>query len=171
MAILDKSKRLKKELTLPYVYALALGTTLSSGFFLLPGIGANEAGPAVVLSYLIAALPLIPAMLSISELGTAMPRAGGAYYFVDRSIGPLFGTVVGLGTWLALILKTAFALIGMGAYVSLFYPDVNIMPLAITLAVFFWSHKPFRSQTVRHISDYYGNSSRCDTGVVYSQRV
>jgi len=53
---------LKKELTLLNVYAIATGTTLSAGFFLLPGIAFNEAGPAVVLSYMIAAIPLIPAM-------------------------------------------------------------------------------------------------------------
>ncbi|MDE0792065.1 MAG: amino acid permease [SAR324 cluster bacterium] len=128
---------LKKELTLLNVYAIATGTTLSAGFFLLPGIAFNEAGPAVVLSYLIAAIPLIPAMFSMVELSTAMPRAGGAYYFLDRSMGPFVGTIGGLGTWLALVLKTAFALIGMGAYLRIFWPDVPVVTLAVILAVFF----------------------------------
>ena len=128
---------LKKELTLLNVYCITTGTTLSAGFFLLPGIAFNEAGPAVILSYLIAAIPLIPAMFSIVELATAMPRAGGAYYFLDRSMGPFVGTIGGLGTWLALVLKTAFALIGMGAYLGIFWPEVPIETLAIILAVFF----------------------------------
>ena len=128
---------LKKELTLLNVYAIATGTTLSAGFFLLPGIAFNEAGPAVVLSYLIAAIPLIPAMFSMAELATAMPRAGGAYYFLDRSMGPFIGTIGGMGTWLALVLKTAFALIGMGAYLRIFWPNVPVVTLAVILAVFF----------------------------------
>ena len=128
---------LKKELTLLNVYAIATGTTLSAGFFLLPGIAFNEAGPAVVLSYMIAAIPLIPAMFSMVELSTAMPRAGGAYYFLDRSMGPFVGTIGGLGTWLALVFKTAFALIGMGAYLSIFWPEVPIVMLAVILAVLF----------------------------------
>jgi len=128
---------LKKELKLLNVYAIATGTTLSAGFFLLPGIAFNEAGPAVILSYLIASIPLIPAMFSMAELATAMPRAGGAYYFLDRSMGPFVGTIGGLGTWLALILKTAFALIGMGAYLSIFWQDIPIIYFAITLAIFF----------------------------------
>ena len=128
---------LKKELTLLNVYCIATGTTLSAGFFLLPGIAFNEAGPAVILSYLIAAIPLIPAMFSIVELATAMPRAGGAYYFLARSMGPFVGTIGGLGTWLALVLKTAFALIGMGAYLGIFWPKVPIVTLAIILAVVF----------------------------------
>lgn len=137
MAILPRSRRLKKDLSLLDVYAIATGTTLSAGFFLLPGLAAEEAGPAMVLSYLIAAVPMIPAMFCAVELGTAMPRAGGAYYFLDRSLGPLAGTIGGLGTWLALVLKTTFALIGMGAYLRLFVPDLPAVPVAALLAIGF----------------------------------
>ncbi len=132
---LKKTKRLKKELGLIDVYAIATGTTLSAGFFLLPGLAAVEAGPAIIISYLLAAVPLIPAMFSIVELATAMPRAGGVYYFLDRSLGPFFGTIGGIGTWLALVLKVTFALIGMGAYIEIFFPSVPIVPTAIVIAV------------------------------------
>lgn len=135
MRELAKKKRLRKELKLFDVFALATGTTLSAGFFLLPGLAAQEAGPALVLAYLLAAVPLIPAMVSIVELATAMPRAGGLYYFLDRSLGPLVGTIGGLGTWLVLMLKVAFALVGMGAYLRLFFADLPIIPVAIGLAV------------------------------------
>jgi len=135
MATADKSKRLKKELRLVDVYAIATGATLSAGFFLLPGIAAAEAGPALVLAYLLAALPLVPAMFSVIELATAMPRAGGVYYFLDRSLGPFLGTIGGIGTWLALILKVAFALVGMGAYISLFVPGLSVTPVAVVIAV------------------------------------
>ena len=128
---------LRKELSLFNVYTIATGTTLSAGFFLLPGIAFREAGPAVVLSYLIAAVPLVPAMFSIAELATAMPRAGGAYYFLDRSLGPLVGTIGGLGTWLSLNFKIAFALIGMGAYLGIFWPELPAVPVALGLAVLF----------------------------------
>lgn len=137
MTVLDKSKRLKKQLGPISVYAIATGTTLSSGLFLLPGLAADMAGPAVIASYMIAAIPLIPAAISVVELATATPRAGGAYYFLDRSMGPMMGTIGGIGTWLALILKTAFALVGMGAYLSLFVHDVPITTIAILLAVAF----------------------------------
>ena len=133
--MIEKRKdRLKKELTLFHVYAIAAGTTLSAGFFLLPGLAAVEAGAALPLAYLIAVIPLIPAMLSIIELGTAMPRAGGVYYFLDRTMGPMVGTIGGFGTWAALVLKVSFALIGMGAYINLFFPTVEIVPVAILIA-------------------------------------
>ena len=131
----------KKDLGLFGVFALATGATLSSGFFLLPSFATQIAGPAVVLAYLIAGLLLIPPMLSKIELGTAMPRSGGAYYFLDRSLGPMVGTIGGLGIWLALLLKTAFALVGMGAYIQLFLPadtsDSTYTFIALGLVVFF----------------------------------
>ncbi len=130
-----KQKPLKKDLNLFHVYAIATGTTLSAGFFLLPGLAAVEAGPAVPLVYLIAVIPLVPAMFSIIELATAMPRAGGVYYFLDRTMGPMVGTVGGFGTWSALVLKVAFALIGMGAYIKLFFPTVQIVPVAVGIAL------------------------------------
>lgn len=137
MALLDKAKRMKKELGFYSVFALSTGATLSAGFFLLPGIAASQAGAAINIAYLIAAIPLVPATFSIIELATAMPRAGGAYYFLDRSLGPLMGTIGGIGTWFALILKTAFALVGMGAYLSLFFPELPIVAIAVVFALFF----------------------------------
>lgn len=135
MSGLTRKKRLRKELGLFEVYAIATGTTLSAGLFLLPGLAAADAGKALPLAYLLAAVPLIPAMFSIIELATAMPRAGGVYYFLDRSLGPVLGAVGGIGTWLALMLKVSFALIGMGAYLRLFVPGLEIRPVAIGIAV------------------------------------
>ena len=130
------SPSLKKDLGLFDVYAISTGAMFSSGFFLLPGLATAQAGPATVLAYFIAGVFILPAMFSAAELSTAMPKAGGAYYFLDRSLGPLAGTVGGIGTWLALVLKSAFALVGMGAYL-VFFLDVPIKPLAVALTVAF----------------------------------
>lgn len=127
--------RLKREIGLLGVYAIATGTTLSAGFFLLPGLAAEQAGAAIVLAYIVAATPLVPAMFSIIELATAMPRAGGVYYFLDRSLGPWMGTLGGIGTWLALVLKVSFALVGMGAYIALYVPELPMIPVAVAIAV------------------------------------
>ena len=131
-----EDQKLSKELGLFDVFAISTGAMFSSGFFLLPGLAAAEAGPSVVLAYLIAGILMLPAMLSMAELSTAMPRAGGAYYFLDRALGPVVGTVGGVGTWIALILKSAFALIGMGAYLGLFF-DVPVKQLAVALTLMF----------------------------------
>jgi len=137
MVVLSPSKQLKKQLSLFGVYTLATGATLSSGFFLLPGLAAKEAGPAVVLAYLVAVIPLLPGILSKIELATAMPRAGGVYFFMDRSLGPLMGTIGGMGTWFALSLKASFALIGIGAYLQLLAPGASVYAVAAAVAIAF----------------------------------
>ena len=128
---------LKKELGLLDVYVLATGATLSSGLFLLPGLAAASGGGTIPLAYLVAGLCLIPGLLSMMELATAMPRAGGIYYFLDRSMGPLVGTVGGFGTWATLVLKSAFALVGLGAYLRLYFPDAPAVPIAVSFALGF----------------------------------
>ncbi len=135
MALNKKTIKLKKELKLFDVFAIAIGATISGGFFLLPGLAAEKMGSGIFLAYLLAAIPLIPAMLSKIELATALPRSGGVYFFLDRSLGPLFGTIGGIGIWLTLSLKVSFALIGMGAYLSIFFPQFPLVYLAVTFAI------------------------------------
>jgi basic amino acid/polyamine antiporter, APA family len=135
MGILNKP-RLNKELGLFDIIAISTGSMISAGFFLLPGIAAQQAGPSVFLAYLFAAILILPAMFSIAELATATPKAGGGYFFIDRSLGPLYGTIGGIGNYLAVILKTAFALVGIGAYAALFF-DIPVKLTAIIFAVLF----------------------------------
>ena len=92
---------------------------IGAELFVLPGIAAAKVGPAVILSYLLAGLIVLPAALSKAELGTAIPASGGTYIYLDRSMGPFVGTIGGLGTWFSLLFKSAFALIGIGVYLSL----------------------------------------------------
>lgn len=134
---MEQKIKLKKSLGLFDVYAICTGAMFSSGFFLLPGLAAAQTGPSVALAYLIAGILMLPAMFSMAELATAMPRAGGDYFFLDRAMGPLVGTVGGVGTYLALALKSAFALIGMGAYLALFIDLGDIRPVAVGLTLIF----------------------------------
>lgn len=128
--------RLKKELSLFDVYVVATGAMVSSGFFLLPAVAVREGGGGIVVAYALSAVLLVPALLSMAELATAMPRAGGTYYFLDRTLGPLVGTIGGVGTWLTLVLKASFALIGLGAYLGLLI-DVPVIPTALVLTLVF----------------------------------
>jgi amino acid transporter/mannitol/fructose-specific phosphotransferase system IIA component (Ntr-type) len=150
--MLEDSKKLKKQLGAFDVFAIATGAMFSSGLFLLPGLAASETGPSVFLAYLVSGLLIIPTMLSKAELGTAFPRAGGTYYIIDRTLGPLMGSIGGFGSWLSLVFKSAFALIGMGAYISLFF-DVPITPVAIILAMAFGALNIFGAKETSRIQN------------------
>ncbi|MCH7559150.1 MAG: amino acid permease [Planctomycetes bacterium] len=92
---------------------------ISSGLFVLPAIAFTKAGPAVILSYLFASILIIPSVLSKAELSTAMPKAGGTYFFVERSLGPIWGLFSGLAGWFSLALKSAFAVIGIAVLIKI----------------------------------------------------
>ena len=111
-----KSKTtLVRTLSLPSAIAISIGGMLS-GIFVLPGVAYGITGPSVSLAFLVAGICIIPAVLSKAELATAMPKSGGTYVYIDRAFGPLFGVVSGIGLWLSLLLKSAFSLVGLSAY-------------------------------------------------------
>jgi len=112
-------KKLERSLSLTSVIAISIGGMLGSGIFVLPGLAAAKTGSSVWLAYLLAAVCILPAALSKSELATAMPSSGGTYVYIERAFGPIFGTIAGIGLWLSLLLKSAFALVGFGAYLSI----------------------------------------------------
>ncbi len=124
---------LERGLGLLSIIAISMGAMIGSGIFILPGLAMAEAGPAVILAFIIAGLLVFPAAISIAELGTAMPEAGGDYVFIERGLGPGAGTIAGLGTWLMLMFKGALALVGGMFYLSavMTLPSVEAVALVI----------------------------------------
>jgi len=113
---------LERSLGLYSTMMISMGAMIGSGIFVLPALGYKKAGPAVIVAYVLAALVVLPAALSKAEMATAMPEAGGTYLYIDRGLGPLFGTIAGIGSWFSLTFKSSFALVGLGAYLLLFAP-------------------------------------------------
>jgi len=107
---------IKRSLTLVGVITVTIAASIGSGLFVLPSFAAAVMGPGIWLAFLLAGLVYLPGTLSKSELASAMPENGGAYVYLERSFGPLIGTISGLGLWASFLLKSAFALIGFSAY-------------------------------------------------------
>jgi APA family basic amino acid/polyamine antiporter len=126
---------LRKELGPLAVFCIAAGAMISSGLFVLPGVAFAKTGPSVFLAYLLAGALAVPALFSKAELSTAMPRAGGSYFFIERSLGGAFGTIGGMAAWFSLMLKTAFALLGMGAFAILLFPEISVGEIKLVAIV------------------------------------
>jgi APA family basic amino acid/polyamine antiporter len=109
-------QELARDLGFLEAYTIGLGTMIGAGIFVLPSIAAEQAGPASMLAFLGGGLVSLLAALSLSELATGMPKAGGSYYYVNRALGPLFGSIVGWGMWAGLTFASAFYMIGFGQY-------------------------------------------------------
>ena len=112
------SDTLERKLGLASVVIISLSAMLGSGLFVLPALVMLDMGggtaplAGIWLAYLLAAIAILPAAVSKGELSTAMPSSGGSYVYIERTYGPLLGTVSGIGLWGASMLKSAFALIG-----------------------------------------------------------
>lgn len=113
------SEDLERNLGLYSAVTLSTGAMIGGGIFVLPAVGFKKAGPAVIVAYLLAGLVVLPNALSKAEMATAIPEDGGTYLYIDRAAGPLFGTIAGIGMWFSLVFKSAFALVGLGAYLLL----------------------------------------------------
>lgn len=140
MSYRASGRKLKKHLGLFSLIAIGSGAMISSGLFILPGLAFAKAGPAAILAYLIAGVSLLPAVLSKAELVTAIPKSGGIYHYITKSMGRGVGTFGGFAAWFSLSLKTAFALVGIGVFVILFNPgfsDWDIKLVAVACCLFF----------------------------------
>ena len=112
----DVKSQIKRSLSLIGVIIVTVAASIGAGLFVLPSFAVAIMGPGIWLAFLIAGIVFLPGALSKSELSSAMPVNGGAYVYVERSFGPLAGTISGLGLWASFLLKSAFALIGFSAY-------------------------------------------------------
>jgi amino acid transporter len=114
----ETSTQLERTLGLKEALMIGVGTMVGAGIFVLPGAAAALAGPASSVAFVVAGGVAMLTALSASELATAMPASGGPYHFINKGLGPLFGSIAGLGNWLGLAFATAFYAVGFGNYVA-----------------------------------------------------
>ena len=129
--------RLPQTLGLADVFCISVGAMISAGIFLLPGQVYAHVGPASIVSYAFGGLLATAGIMAVLELATAMPRAGGIYYFATRSLGPLAGTMSGVLNWAALALKGAFAIYGTAQIAHGFFPALPVPATGLALTAAF----------------------------------
>ncbi|SHG58247.1 amino acid permease [Halobaculum gomorrense] len=110
-------EELAKDLGPLAALTIGVGTMIGAGIFVLPGVAISEAGSFAVISFVLGGAIAILTAFSASELGTAMPVSGGAYYYVNQALGPMFGSVAGWANWMGLAFASAFYMVGFGEYV------------------------------------------------------
>ncbi len=133
--ITDVSKQLERTIGLVGVIIISLSAMLGSGLFVLPSLAADTMGASAAgiwLAYILAATVVLPGAISKAELASAMPVSGGDYIYIERTFGPMFGTISGLGLWASFLLKAAFALIGLSAYM---YVITNFLQIELNAFV------------------------------------
>ena len=113
---IQPTHQLNRTMGLVAATAIGVGTMVGAGIFVFPGIAGGYAGPAAMVSFAIGGIIALLVALCTAELATALPESGGGYYFISRSFGPLWGTLIGIAQWVGLVFACSFYLAGFGEY-------------------------------------------------------
>src|SRR5512133_1004110 len=120
--------KLKRTLGAGALVALGIGAIIGAGLFSLTGIAAAEnAGPAVVLSFLLAAVGCAFAGMCYSEFSTMIPIAGSAYTYAYSTMGELLAWIIGWDLVLEYAVGAATVSISWSAYVVSLLHDLGIV--------------------------------------------
>ncbi|KRL04948.1 APC family permease [Liquorilactobacillus oeni] len=112
----DKDSHLRQVLTVKDFLALGVGTIVSTSIFTLPGVvAASHAGPAVALSFLVAAIVAGLVAFAYAEMSSAMPFAGSAYSWINVIFGEFFGWIAGWALLAEYFIAVAFVASGLSA--------------------------------------------------------
>ncbi|MBS7643212.1 amino acid permease [Candidatus Bathyarchaeota archaeon] len=111
--------QLRRALGLRETVALGVGGTIGGGIFVLIGAAAGYAGPAVLLSFVLAFLAALFIALPYAELACRYPIAGGGYAFTRAVLGRNWGFLMGWGYWGAYIFASGYVTLGFGGYLNI----------------------------------------------------
>ena len=127
---------LKRALGALNLTMLGIGAIIGTGIFVLTGtVAAQNAGPAVVLSFVIAGIASIFAALCYSEFASLVPMAGSAYTYGYATLGELFAWIIGWDLVLEYALGAVTVAIGWSGYVVSFLKDIGInVPCSLAAA-------------------------------------
>ena len=106
---------------------LGVGVIIGSGLFVITGVAAAEqAGPALVLSFVLAGMACACAALCYGELASAIPASGSSYTFVYVGLGEVFGWFIGWCITLEYVVAMSAIAVGWSAYVTNILQLLNI---------------------------------------------
>ena len=130
----EEGRRLVPTLSWPHLVALGIGAIVGTGIYTLIGVGANLAGPAVLVSFLVAGIVCACAALAYAEMATLMPAAGSAYTYSYAVLGETIAWVVGWSLILEYTLVVSTVAVGWSGYAVGFLKGLGVdLPTALTV--------------------------------------
>ncbi|HZD44310.1 MAG TPA: APC family permease, partial [Methanomicrobiales archaeon] len=129
----------KRDLSVYALLAMSLGTVIGSGWLLLPGIVASQAGPASVFSWIIAGLMMLVVAAVYSELGATWPAPGAVAKYPHMSHGQFVGHMAGWAAFIAYVVTPPAEAVAVVRYAGSVWPALvsgnALTPLGIAVAI------------------------------------
>lgn len=110
---------------------MGLGSAIGAGLFLGSGVGVQAAGPAVLISYLVAGTLVIIVMQALGELAAANPSTGAFSVYTEKAFGKTAGSAVGWLWWFQLVVVIAAEAIGAAGLLASVFPDAPVWLMAL----------------------------------------
>ncbi|KAJ8917726.1 hypothetical protein NQ315_005175 [Exocentrus adspersus] len=147
----NEDTKLAKVLTTLDLTALGVGSTLGVGVYVLAGdVAKNTAGPAVIISFFIAAVASILAGLCYAEFGARVPKAGSAYVYSYVCIGEFFAFIIGWNLILEYLIGSATVTKAIFLYIDELANN--------TMAIFFEENMPLTGSQIGSYADIFSLS-------------
>ena len=124
---------LSRELSLFTVTMIGIGGMIGAGIFVLTGIAAGIAGPALILAFLLNGLVTSLTAMSYAELGSALPGAGGGYQWIKEALGGTLGFVSGWMSWFAQAVAGSLYALAFGRFAAELVHVAGIPTFGLTI--------------------------------------
>ncbi|GAB3061609.1 amino acid permease [Stenotrophomonas tumulicola] len=129
--------RLEHALKPRQLIMMGLGSAIGAGLFLGSGVGVQLAGPAVLLSYLVAGALVIIVMNALGEMAAAKPTSGAFSVYAGDALGPTAGATVGWLWWVQLVIVIAAEAVGAAGLLATVWPGLSVPMAALAFMLFF----------------------------------
>lgn len=131
---LAEHHRLRKSLSWPHLIALGVGAIVGTGIYTLTGVGADRAGPAVMLAFMIAGAVCACAALAYAELATLIPTSGSAYTYTYSTLGETLAWIIGWSLILEYSVACSAVAVGWAGYLVGWLQSIGVTLPAALLA-------------------------------------
>lgn len=133
----SEAEHLGSGLKVRHLTMMGLGSAIGAGLFLGSGVGIAAAGPAIIVSYLLAGVMIIFVMRMLGEMGAALPVSGSFSHYARIGIGRWAGFSMGWLYWFMLIMVLGVEITGASAIVQSWLPGVPQWVVALVFVTFF----------------------------------
>lgn len=116
---------------------MGLGSAIGAGLFLGSGVGVQAAGPAVLISYLVAGALVIIVMNALGEMAAAKPASGAFSVYAADAMGPTAGATVGWLWWVQLVIVIAAEAVGAAGLLATVWPQLSVPATSLTFMLVF----------------------------------